>query len=170
MLRIAVPLAFAELGWMSMYIVDNIMVGHLPESAVAIGAASVGGALFSVVAIFAIGLMSGMDTLISQAFGANDWPDARRTLASSLALVAFLAPVVSACIFAMAPLLEVLGVERAIRAPATEFVRMLVWSLPMLLLYTTFRRYLQGVHCVRPVTFALITSNLVNIAGNWVLI
>jgi MATE family multidrug resistance protein len=170
MLRIAVPLAFAELGWMSMYVVDNIMVGHLPDSAVAIGAASVGGALFSALAIFSIGLMSGMDTLISHAFGAGDRPEAHRTLASALALALCLSPIVSGCIFGLAPVLGVLGVETAIRLPATEFVRILVWSMPMLLVYTTFRRYLQGIHCVRPVTFALITSNLVNIGGNWLLI
>ena len=34
MLRIAIPLALAELGWMSMGVVDTIMVGRLPDSAV----------------------------------------------------------------------------------------------------------------------------------------
>ena len=41
MLHIAVPLALAELGWMSMGVVDTIMVGRLPDSAVSIGAASI---------------------------------------------------------------------------------------------------------------------------------
>ena len=64
MLRIAIPLAFAELGWMAMSVVDNIMVGRLPDSAVAIGSASIGSALFYSFAIFGIGLMSGLDTLV----------------------------------------------------------------------------------------------------------
>src|ERR1700735_1696468 len=63
MLRIAIPLALAELGWMFMGVVDTIMVGRLPDSAVSIGAASVGNALFYSFAIFGIGLMSGLDTL-----------------------------------------------------------------------------------------------------------
>ena len=42
-------------------------------------------------------------------------------------------------------------------------------ALP-LLLYATFRRYLQGIHVVRPVMVALVSANLVNAAGNWVLI
>ena len=50
MLRIAIPLALAELGWMSMGVVDTIMVGRLP--------ASVGNALFYAFAIFCLGLMS----------------------------------------------------------------------------------------------------------------
>jgi MATE family multidrug resistance protein len=170
MLRIAIPLAFAELGWMSMYVVDNIMVGHLPNSAVAIGAASVGGALFSAFAIGGIGLMSGLDTLISRAYGAKNLPEAHRLLASGLTLaIGFSLPMVG-LILALTPVLGVLGVEPAIRAPAVGFLRILVWSMPLLLVYTTFRRYLQGIHYVRPVTFALITSNLVNVLGNWLLI
>ena len=61
MLRIAIPLALAELGWMAMSVVDNIMVGGLPDSAAAIGATSVGSALFYGVAIFGLGMMSGLD-------------------------------------------------------------------------------------------------------------
>jgi MATE family multidrug resistance protein len=44
-----------------------------------------------------------------------------------------------------------------------------VGALP-LLLYAAFRRYLQGMHLVRPIMIALVTANLINAAGNWVLI
>lgn len=170
MLRIAIPLAFAELGWMFMSVVDNVMVGRLPDSAAAIGAVSVGSAFFYVFAIFAIGLMSGLDTLISHAWGAGKLPDARRTLASALTLSLALTPIVAACVLATLPLLQILGVTPAIRLQAADFTRTLTFSLPLLLAYTCFRRYLQGIHYVRPIPFALITSNLVNFAGNWLLI
>jgi MATE family multidrug resistance protein len=170
MLRIAIPLAFAELGWMSMSVVDNIMVGQLPDSAAAIGAASIGSAFFYAFAIFGIGLMSGLDTLVSQAFGAGDWPAARRSLVSGLVLAASVTPLLAACILSTAPLLSVIGVTASVRDPAIGFTRVLVWSLPLLLVYTTFRRYLQGIHYVRPVTFALVSSNLINVLGNWILI
>jgi MATE family multidrug resistance protein len=170
MLRIAVPLAFAELGWMFMSVVDNIMVGQLPNSAVAIGAASVGSAFFYSFAIFGIGLMSGLDTLISHAWGAGKLPEARRTLASALVMSAGLAPLLAGCILAVTPLLGLLGVGDDVRVQATAFTHVLTFSLPLLLAYTCFKRYLQGIHHVRPVTFALITSNLVNLLGNWLLI
>jgi MATE family multidrug resistance protein len=170
MLRIAIPLAFAELGWMFMSVVDNIMVGRLPDSAVAIGAASVGSAFFYGFAIFGIGLMSGLDTLISHAWGARKPIEARRTLASGFALAACAAPLLAGCILATVPLLNVLGVAPDVRVQAAAFTRTLVWSLPLLLAYTCFRRYLQGIHYVKPVPFALITANLVNLGGNWLLI
>jgi MATE family multidrug resistance protein len=170
MLRIAVPLAFAELGWMSMSVVDNIMVGHLPGSAVAIGAASVGGALFSAFAIFGIGLMAGLDTLISHAHGANARDEAHVTLISGTALALCLAGPIALCILGLTPVLGLIGVPAEIRTPATGFIRVLVWSMPLLFIYTTFRRYLQGIHYVMPVPFALVSANLVNVLGNWILI
>jgi multidrug resistance protein, MATE family len=170
MLRIAIPLAFAELGWMFMSVVDNIMVGRLPDSAAAIGAASVGSAAFYVVAVFGIGLMSGLDTLVSHAYGANQMPEARRTLASALVLSLGAAPVMVALVLAVIPFLSLLGITPEVRIQAVAFTRILIWSLPLLLLYTCVRRYLQGIHHIRPITFALITANLVNLAGNWVLI
>jgi multidrug resistance protein, MATE family len=170
MLRIAIPLALAELGWMFMGVVDTIMVGRLPDSAVSIGAASVGNALFYSFAIFGIGLMSGLDTLVSQAFGAEDWTRARRALASGLGLAVCATPVLAACILGGAPILDLIGVTAPVRMAAISFMHVLVWSLPLLLIYTVLRRYIQGLHHVRPIAFALITANLVNIFGNWLLI
>jgi MATE family multidrug resistance protein len=170
MLRIAIPLALAELGWMLMAVVDNVMVGQLPDSAVSIGAASLGGALFYGFAIFGIGMMSGLDTLVSHAYGAGDWPEARKNLAAGLGLALCVAPLMIALILGSAPLLGLIGVRSPVRERAIEFNQTLVWSLPLLLIYTTFRRYLQGIHFVKPITFALVTANLVNLLGNWLLI
>jgi MATE family multidrug resistance protein len=35
--------------------------------------------------------------------------------------------------------------------------------------YTAFRRYLQAQNIVRPITFAVVSANLINFAGNWLL-
>ena len=47
-LQLAAPLVLGEVGWMVMGIVDAIMVGHLPNSAVAMGAVSLGSGIFTV--------------------------------------------------------------------------------------------------------------------------
>ncbi len=55
------------------------------------------------------------------------------------------------------------------RCSSLYFV-VIIWSTPFLLLYAAFRRYLQGIHLVTPITFALVSANLVNAGGNWTLI
>src|SRR5260370_37196445 len=83
---------------MSMAIVDTIMVGHLPNSATAMGAVSLGSNIFIGFALFGGGLLMGLDTLVSQAFGAAKRGDCHRSLVNSiylsLALTTFLTTIV----------------------------------------------------------------------------
>src|SRR5580700_11809378 len=85
-LRLALPLVFAEIGWMSMGVVDTIMVGRLPNSALAIGATGLGQSLYNSVAIFGAGLLLGLDTFVAQAHGREDCEDARLSLFNGLLL------------------------------------------------------------------------------------
>jgi MATE family multidrug resistance protein len=57
-----------------------------------------------------------------------------------------------------------------VRVLAQPYMKILGLGALPLLLYATLRRYLQGLHQVRPVMVALVTANLVNAFGNWVLI
>jgi MATE family multidrug resistance protein len=70
----------------------------------------------------------------------------------------------------MPPMFSALGVNREVSVLAGPFLTTLNWGTLPLLLYGAFRRYLQGIGHVRPVMFALISANLVNWAGNWLLI
>lgn len=167
MLNMAVPLVLAELGWMAMGVVDTIMVGRLPHSAEAIGAVGLGGILFFSVAIFGIGLLLGLDTLVSQAFGAGDVADCHHSLTNGVYMALGLSPVLIGIILVIVPYLGRFGVHPDVLAYAVPYLKTLNWSLPPLLLYNTFRRYLQGMNLVRPVTFVLISANLVNLAGNY---
>src|ERR1022692_2584174 len=86
MLRLAVPLVAAELGWMCMGLVDTMMVGRMRNSADAIGAVGLGSILFFTVAIVGMGILWGLDTLVAQAFGAGRIEDCHRALWSGVYL------------------------------------------------------------------------------------
>ena len=167
MLRLAAPLALAELGWMAMGIVDIIMAGPLGPAAV--GAGSLGSILFYPIAVCGTGMLLGMDTLVSQSFGAEDPQDCRRTLVNGIWLGIGLAPVLALLIGALIPVLRATGTNPRVMAQLAPYIEALLWGIPPLLFYTAFRRYLQAVNIVKPVTFALVSANLVNVAGNWVL-
>src|SRR5215470_1657620 len=110
-LRLALPLAFAELGWMAMGIVDVIMVGRLPDSAIAIGATGLGETLYNMLAIFAAGLLLGMDTFIAQAYGRKDLNDARRTLINGLFLGVLIAPILMLSVLSWPAWMRALGIS-----------------------------------------------------------
>jgi MATE family multidrug resistance protein len=153
---------------MAMSIVDTIMVGRL--SPAAIGAVGISSAIFYTPSLFGIGLLLGLDTLVAQAFGRGDFDDCHRALAQGVYLAIGYTPI-AMLVAGIAPhFFPAMGITEAVRAPATQYLRLLIYSTLPLLVYAAFRRYLQGVGKVRPVTFALISANLVNWFGNWVLI
>ena len=165
MLRLAAPLAMAELGWMAMGFVDTIMAGRL--GAAAIGAGSLGSMLFYPIVICGVGMLAGMDTLVAQAFGARDDAACRRTLVQGLWVAAGVAPVVALLLSLTIPLLRAVGTNPRVMELLGPFVHALLWGVPPLLCYTVFRRYLQARNIVKPITFAVISANLLNFAGNW---
>ena len=168
MIRLAFPVVLAELGWMTMGIVDTLMVGRLsPE---AIGAVGVGSSLFISVAIFSMGLMLGLDALVSRAFGAGDLEDCHRWLVHAVALALLASPLFMLVLFAMAGLLGRWGLTPTVLELTRPYLNAVTWSLPPLLLFSAFRRYLQGMGVVRPIMVALISANIVNAVFNWILI
>ena len=168
MAALAAPVVMAELGWMSMTIVDTIMLGRLGPAA--IGAAGVGSSAYYSFAIFGMGLLLGLDTLVSQAYGAGNREDCHRSLTQGVYLALFLTVPLTALFAAMPPIFNELGINPEVSALAGPFVVTLGWGTLPLLLYGAFRRYLQGIGHVRPVMFALISANLVNWLFNWLLI
>ena len=169
-LRLAIPLVLAELGWMSMAIVDTMMVGRLPNSAVAIGAVSLGSAMFIVLALFGEGLLLGLDTLVAQAFGAGNREDCHRSLVNGVYLSLALTPLLSAPVFMLPRLLRAIHVDPALASATVPYTNALTVGLFPLLLYFAVRRCLQAMNMVRPVAFALVTANIVNAVFNWILI
>jgi MATE family multidrug resistance protein len=168
-LRLALPAVAAELGWMAMGTVDTLMVGRLsPE---AIGAVGLGSVLFLVPAIFGVGLLLGLDTLVSQAFGARRLDECHRWLYQGVHLAVLLSiPLTMILWRGIVPALPAAGVNPDVLKLALPYLDDLTWSLPPLLLYTAFRRYLQAMHRVGAIAVALVTANVVNLFGNWMFV
>ncbi len=169
-LRLAIPLVLAELGWMSMAVVDTMMVGRLPSSAVAISAVSLGGILVHVLAFFGGGLLIGLDTLVSQAFGAGRREDCHRSLLHGIYLSFALTPFLMAPVWFFDPLLRFARISPDIISVAVPYSKAMAWGTLPLLLYFAVRRCMQGMNMVRPISFALVTANIINAVGNWLLI
>src|SRR5437660_12290507 len=124
-LRLAVPLVLAELGWMSMALVDTMMVGRLPNSAVAISAVSLGGILVHVLAFFGGGLLIGLDTLVSQAFGAGRREDCHRSLLHGIYLSLAMTPILMTPVWFFGPLLQALQIDPAVANLAIPYMKAL---------------------------------------------
>ena len=170
LLRLALPLILGELGWTAMSVIDTVMVGRLSNSALAMAAASLAQVLFNICVFGVGGILLGLDPLISQAFGAKQVPEANRWFLHGLVLAVTLAAILTAIFTAGPMLMRHLPVDAAILNLAIPAMRGLNYGVLPLMLYFTLRRYLQAAHHTRPIAYALISANLINAAGDWLLI
>jgi MATE family multidrug resistance protein len=170
LVRLALPLILGELGWMTMSLVDTVMVGRMPNPAMSMAQVSLAAVFFNTVAFGVAGVLLGLDALIAQAFGAEDIPAANRWFVHGLATSIALAMLLFGIFAATPHLLALLPVDPRILAGAIPALRGLTWGVLPLLLYFTLRRYLQAAHQARSIAFALVSANLFNAAFDWLLI
>lgn len=168
MAALAAPLAIADVGWVAMQIVDIAVVGRIgPE---AIGAVGVGSALFLAFGVFGMGMLAGLDPLISQAFGARRPIDCNRWLRHGLCVAVALTVPLTLLGCAVGRHLDVWGFDAGVLEMTRPYFHIVIWSLLPLLLYAALRRYLQAVNAVRPVMVVLVSANVVNAIANWILV
>src|SRR3954467_950535 len=146
MLSLAWPVVVAELGWMGMGIVDPIMVGRV--SPPAIGAVGLGSSVFVAFAIFGMGLLLGLDTLVSQSYGAGRLDECHRWLLHGVYLALFASGPVMAVVRGLVQLMPAWGLHPAVLAITAPYLQIVTWSTLPLLLYAALRRYLQAMNMV----------------------
>jgi MATE family multidrug resistance protein len=168
MVALAIPVVLSELGWVALGIVDTIMVGSLGPAA--IGAVALSSAICFVPAMFGMGILLGLDTLVSQAYGRGDHDDCHRWMAQGVYLGIIVTLPIMALIGLACFALPHLGIAPEVARPAASYMNILNWGTLPLLIYGGTRRYLQSVGVVREITVTLVVANLLNWFGNWVLI
>ena len=166
--RLGMPLALGELGWMSTYIVDALMIGRLPHSAPSIAASSLGNTIYYAIVFFAIYLLNGLETFVAQAAGRGDRRECVRMLTQSFWIVLIGTPAVMVLTLGFGMLLPRFGVSQEISEQTQGYLRALVWSTAPLMLYMALRRFLQSVNRVLLITVSLITASGVNLLFDWV--
>ena len=145
-----------------MGLVDTLMVGPLGPAA--IGAVGLGSIVFLAIGIFGMGLLLGLDTLVAQSFGAGRLDRCQHWLRQGVYLALISAVPLSLLAFGVTATLPLWGLNAEVLVIASPYLNVVTLSVLPLLLYAAFRRYLQAVNLVRPITFALLSANLVNVA------
>ena len=168
MIALALPVVLSELGWVAQGVVDNIMVGRLGP--VAIGAVALGNAVYYIPSLFGIGLLLGLDTLVSQAYGRRDYDACHRWMAQGVYLALIITPPLMLLTAVTSWNFTRFGVIPEVAVLSSGYLGIMNWGTLPLLLYGGTRRYLQGVGQVKVITLTYVLANLLNWGGNWVLI
>lgn len=167
-LALAGPVVLGQLGLMLMTLVDTAMVGRLGPGAIT--AVGVGHATSVLFLLFGLGVLSGLDRIVSFAHGAGRPEEIRRALVQGLLLsVAFSVPAI-AIQQVLAAHLGSFGYAPEIARDAAPFLGALAWSLLPSLLFTALRQTLQATGDATAASLIVLAANGVNLAANELLI
>lgn len=150
-----------------MGLVDVAVVGRLGARELA--ATGVGNAVFFAISVFGMGIVLGIDPLVSQAVGAADRLRARRVLWQGVWLALAVSAVLTVLLVICAFELRWLGTPELI-GPARVYLLIRILSLLPFLLYFVVRSYLQAHGITRPMVISMLLANVFNLAGDVLLV
>jgi MATE family multidrug resistance protein len=164
LLRLALPVVTAQMGLMSLGVVDTIMVGHLSKQALA--AVALGDTYCWGLMILGMGLLLALDPLISQAHGAGDRPAVSLALQRGLVLSLVISVPFYIALQYAEPVLRLFGQPEEIIPDAAQYSRHIAAGLPPFFAFVVLRQALQAMSVVRPVLISVAVGNVVNVILN----
>ncbi len=168
LLRLAVPLAAQQVGFVAMGVVDALLLGRYSDAALA--GAGVGNNLLFGITCIGMGIVMGLDTIVPQALGAGRRDDARRALDAGIRLAILVGLLCTLVTFATPLVLRVAGVEHDVVHEARPYVYLRAVGIVPFLVTIAYRSYLAANHRTRPLVIAVVVGNLVNAALDLALI
>ena len=170
-LRLALPVALAQVGNITVQLADSAMVGAfggtdpLPLAAVAFGT-SISWLLLFV----CIGLTVGLTPVIGELFVQGRRQEMAHYLQTSLTLYPVFGVLCMVLQMATEPLLYHLGQPVEVVDMALPYYRLMAYGLPFTMLYGSIKQFLEGVGNTKSAMIVAIVANAVNIILNYIFI
>jgi len=166
--RLAIPVALAQLGLMTMGLVDTVMVGRV--SPVDLAAVAVGHLFFFAITVIGMGILCALDPVSSPAVGADDPVGVARGVQRGVVLGAGLSLAAMALMVPVGPLLTLFRQPPEVVPIATRYVHALIPAVFPFYVFVVLRQGLQAMGRVRAIVITVIAANLLNAGLDWVFI
>lgn len=164
LLRLATPLAAAQAGTQLMGLVDVAVLGRLGAREIA--GSGLGNAIFFAFSIMGMGMVMGVDPLMSQAIGAGDPLRARRVLWQGLWLSLCVTVVLTLVLLGATFAMPLIGSQTELLEPATTYLLVRLFGILPFLAFMVVRSYLQALGVTRPLLVSMVVANVFNLAAD----
>lgn len=144
-------------------IVDTIIVGKGIDD-MALGAVGASGAITFFIFGFIMGLASGMSVLMAQAYGAGNYELLRKCITMGFISCMFVGTIVMAgSILSVRSVLVALNTDPLILEDALLYVLIILWGIPLTLLFNCIGAILNALGDSRTPLMAVLISTVINI-------
>lgn len=166
--QLAVPVIIGQLGWMMMGVVDSVMVGSLGPAPLA--AASLGNSLIMVLFIIGVGCAMAVTPLVAISVGAKKFEECGIYFRQSLLVNLLLAAVTFIITLIAADLIPLFNQPDEVTEQAISYTKILGFSVFPMMLFMTYKQFIEGLSIMRPAMIIVLIANIVNAMTNWILI
>jgi multidrug resistance protein, MATE family len=167
-LKLAIPFSLTLVGNMMMGIVDTIVIGRYDS--VGLSGVAAGNGIFWPGAVFGIGIILGLETIVSQAHGAYDLAACDNGLGAGLAVSLGLSLVMTPLLYFLGHYFYVTGADPLVAEVAGSYLKILCWSYPFIIIFNAVQRYWQSFNIALPMTIIIVLANVVNLAFDIILV
>jgi len=162
------PLLISQYAQIAMGIVDTAMTARL--GTVEVGSVALGVALWMPLNVFIVGVLYSCLIFVSQLCGAGKGGEARTVAQQGMWLGCALGAVAVAALYFLSFRLDWFGVSAELTPGAGEYVRMLIWGMPLMYAGCCIRFFGDGQGIVAPFTVIAVLMVAVNAFLNYCLI
>ena len=160
--RLAAPIALTQIGMVMYGTVDMMFVGRLGPAAIA--SVGLGAMTYFTGFVVGMGVVMGIDSHSSKAFGAGR-PDLCGQLLVHSLMIALATAVPLFFAYSLAgPIFRLIGVAPEAVAGAVGYLNILRWAVFPGLCFVACRQFLQSMNVTSPLVAAIIVGNLLNAA------
>lgn len=170
-LKLALPVVLTQLGQILVQLADNIMVGRYGgDDPTPLAATSFGGTVFFILFIAAIGIALGLTPLVGELYAQGDREKSSEYLQTGAIFYTLLGLLICAVQLMIVPLMYHLGQPVEVVDMAIPYYSLLAFSMIPVMIFSTFKQFLEGVGNTVVEMVVVVLCNLVNIMLNWVFI
>ena len=166
--RLGLPIVIGQLGIIFVSFIDTFMVGHHGKNDLA--AAGFVNNVFNLAIIFATGFSYGLTPIIGKLFGGGEKRKAGGMLRNALLANGAMSLLLMAIMWLLYLNIDKLGQPVELLELMRPYYLTLLLSLPFILLFNAFRQFADGITDTKTSMWILLTGNILNIAGNYMLI
>lgn len=168
LLSLGLPIMIGQLGMIILGFADTMMVGH--HSTTELGAASFVNNIINLVIITATGFSYGLTPIVGGLFGREELPQAGRALRCALLANLMAGAIMMAALGILYFNVGNIGQPKELLPYIKPYYLVLLASIPFVMLFNAFKQFTDSITETRTSMWILLSGNLLNIIGNYVLI
>lgn len=179
LISLATPVVIAQAGQLTTQFADTAMVGNYGgEDPVPLAAVSLGGSLFLLIYLAALGLALAITPVVGEHYARNERREVGHLFQNSIAYTIGIGVVATAIALLIRPFIGLLGHLMSSPGQSVELVAemalpyydMLVLSIMPLMIFLAVKQFLEGIGNTKIAMWISLAGNVVNIVLNYIFI